>query len=254
MKLKLDENGHVVVSDGKPVYVHDDGKEVPFDAAGTVATIGRLNAEAKGNRERYETAEASLKQFEGITDAREAVRAIALVKNLDDKKLVDAGEVERVKAEATKALEQRYQPYVEKAERLELELHNEKIGGAFSRSKLIGDKFAIPADLVQAKFGSAFSLEDGRIVAKDPSGNKIYSRSSPGELAGFDEALEIIVDGYSHKEHILKGSGASGSGAHGSQSVGGKRTVTRAQFDALPQPEQLSLAQAAGKGEVSIVD
>ena len=28
MKLKLDENGHVVVQDGKPVYVHDDGKEV----------------------------------------------------------------------------------------------------------------------------------------------------------------------------------------------------------------------------------
>lgn len=32
MKLKLDENGYVVVQDGKPVYVHDDGKEVAFDA------------------------------------------------------------------------------------------------------------------------------------------------------------------------------------------------------------------------------
>lgn len=27
MKLKLDDQGHVVVQDGKPVYVHDDGKE-----------------------------------------------------------------------------------------------------------------------------------------------------------------------------------------------------------------------------------
>lgn len=27
MKLKLDENGNVVVQDGKPVYVYDDGKE-----------------------------------------------------------------------------------------------------------------------------------------------------------------------------------------------------------------------------------
>ncbi|MDD1016905.1 hypothetical protein [Pseudomonas rubra] len=27
MKLKLDDQGHVVVQDGKPVYVHDDGKD-----------------------------------------------------------------------------------------------------------------------------------------------------------------------------------------------------------------------------------
>ena len=33
MKLKLDANGHVVVENGMPVYVHDDGKEIPFDAS-----------------------------------------------------------------------------------------------------------------------------------------------------------------------------------------------------------------------------
>ena len=52
MKLKIDEEGHVVVVDGKPVYVSDDGKDIAFDAQGTVATISRLNAEAKTNRER----------------------------------------------------------------------------------------------------------------------------------------------------------------------------------------------------------
>ena len=31
MKLKLDVNGNVVVENGMPVYVHDDGKEIPFD-------------------------------------------------------------------------------------------------------------------------------------------------------------------------------------------------------------------------------
>lgn len=57
MKLKLDENGHVVVSDGKPVYVNDEGKDIAFDVSGTVATIARLNGEAKSHRERAETAE-----------------------------------------------------------------------------------------------------------------------------------------------------------------------------------------------------
>ena len=51
MKLKLDENGHVVVSDGKPVYVHDDGKEIPFDAPAAMQKISGLNAEAKQHRE-----------------------------------------------------------------------------------------------------------------------------------------------------------------------------------------------------------
>ena len=41
MKLKLDENGHVVVSDGKPVYVHEDGKEIPFDAPAAMQKIQR---------------------------------------------------------------------------------------------------------------------------------------------------------------------------------------------------------------------
>ena len=50
MKLKLDEQGHVVLQDGKPVYIHDDGKEVAFDAPATVATITRLNGEAKVQR------------------------------------------------------------------------------------------------------------------------------------------------------------------------------------------------------------
>ena len=76
MKLKLDENGHVVVSDGKPVYINDEGKEIAFDVAGTVATISRLNGEAKSHRERAETAEGALKAFEGIQDPKAALQSL----------------------------------------------------------------------------------------------------------------------------------------------------------------------------------
>lgn len=46
MKLKLDENGHVVVVvvDGKPVYIHDDGKEIPFDAPQATQKIAQQNS------------------------------------------------------------------------------------------------------------------------------------------------------------------------------------------------------------------
>lgn len=224
MKLKLDENGSAILQDGKPVYVHDDGKEVAFDAAGTVATISRLNGEAKSHRERAEAAEKIAKAFEGIDDAEAARKALETVRNLDDKKLVDAGEVEKVKAEAIKAVEERFAPVVEEHKKLQGELYQERIGGAFSRSAMIQEKFAIPADLVQARFGDAFKIEDGKVVAYDQAGNKIYSRANPGEEAGFEEALDIIVDQYPYKEHILKGSGATGGGGTNGTKGGGSAT------------------------------
>lgn len=246
MKLKLTPEGHVVVQNGKPVYVADDGKDVEFDAPATVATISRLNGEAKSHRERAEAAEASLKTFDGISDPAAARKALDVVKNLDDKKLVDAGEVEKVKAEAIKAVRAEFEPVVKKATELEQALYAEKIGGAFSRSKLIADKFAIPADLVQARFGSAFKIENGQAVAYDAQGNKIFSRARPGEVANFEEALETLVDAYPYKDSILKGSGASGGGASGSggSGAGGKKTLTRAQFDALPSSDRMAHAKA----------
>lgn len=227
MKLKLDENGNAVLQDGKPVYVHDDGKEVAFDAAGTVATITRLNAEAKSHREGKEAAEKLLKGFEGITDAAAAKKALETVANLDAKKLVDAGEIEKVKAEIIKGFQSQLEEANCKSQSLEQQLYSEKIGGSFARSKFIADKLAIPADLVQAQFGKSLKIEEGKIVAYDANGNKIFSRVRPGELADFDEALEVLVEQYPHKDHILKGTGANGGGA---PNGGGSKSPSKGDF------------------------
>lgn len=236
MKLKLDDQGHVVVQDGKPVYVHDDGKEIAFDAPGTVSTISRLNGEAKSHRERAEAAEQALKGFEGITDPAAALKALSTVKNLDDKRLVDAGEVEKVKAEAIKAIEDRYAPMVKENETLKGQLNSHLIGGAFASSKFIAEKFAAegPAgvEIARALFGNSLKVEDGKVVGYDQSGNKLYSRARPGELASAEEAIELLVDSYPHKNSILKGSGANGGGAgHGGGNGGGKKTMSREQFN-----------------------
>jgi hypothetical protein len=243
MKLKLDDAGHVVVSDGKPVFVHDDGKEVAFDVPATLATISRLNGEAKGHRERAEAAEGKLVAF----------KAIATVKNLDDKKLVDAGEVEKVKAEAIKAVEEKYRPVVEEVAKLKGDLYGEKIGGSFARSKFIADKIAIPPDMLQARFGQNFEVKDGRIVAKDSNGNPIYSRAKPGELADFDEAIETLVDQYPQKDHILKGTGNQGDGKrpNTSTSTSGTKTMLRAEFNKLDPSAQM---KAMTVDHIQVVD
>lgn len=215
MKLKLDANGNVVVQDGKPVYTKDDGTDVAFDAVGTTQAITRLNGEAMGHRERADKAEKAIKAFEGI-DPAAAAQALDTVAKLDQKKLIDAGEVDRVKADITKNWETKVSTAEARAQQLEQQLNGELIGGNFARSKVVAEKLAIPADLVQAAFGSAFKVEDGRVVAYDKQGQKIYSASNPSELAGFDEALDSLVSAYPNKDQILRGTGASGSGASGS--------------------------------------
>lgn len=261
MKLKIDEQGHVVVQDGKPVYVHDDGKEIAFDAAGTVATISRLNGEAKSHRERAETAEGRAKLFEGIEDADAARKALETVKNIKDGDLIAAGKVEEIKVAARRTAEEQVEAANKqfatdlsktKAERdtLQQQLYDERIGGSFDRSKFIADKLAIPGDLARAAFGKAFKIEDGKVVAYDANGMKVFSRVRPGDLADFDEALETLVESYPHRDQILKGSGASGSGAQGGGGGGsGSKNLNRSAFDGMPADKQM--AHIKGGGTIS---
>lgn len=267
MKLKLDENGNAVLVDGKPVYVHDDGKEIPFDAARTVETISRLNGEAKNHREAKEAAETQLgavkdqiKVFEGL-DPKAAREAMQKLKDIGDGKLIESGKLDEVKTAAKAEYDARLKAFQEEfgtkegklmAEREALQghLNNEIIGGNFARSKFIADKLAIPQDLVQAAFGKNFKVEDGKLVAVDAHGNKIFSRARPGELADFDEALGSLVDQYPNRDHIMKASGASGSGASasaGSGNGGGNKGITRSQFDQMtPQAKSAHIKSGAG--------
>jgi hypothetical protein len=255
MKLKtieIDGVTYAAVQDGKPVFTDDAGKDVAFDAPGTIGTISRLNGEAKSHREGKEAAERALKAFEGITDPAAAIKALETVGSLDQKKLIDAGEVEKVKAEIAKGYEEKLATANKRGDDFEAALYGEKIGGSFARSKFIADKVAIPADFLQAKFGSNFKIEDGQVVAYGPDKNKIYSRAKPGEVAGFDEALELLVDAHPTRDSILKGDIRPGGGAQNNGGGGsGKRTMTRAEFDALPSADRMKVATAP---DVSIVD
>ncbi|MCA3183912.1 MULTISPECIES: DUF6651 domain-containing protein [unclassified Cupriavidus] len=247
MPFKYDAEGNLLTQEVNgqklPIFVNAEGKESPFDGDGTVATISRLNGEAKSHRERFEKAETALKAFDGLSDPAAAIAALETVKNLNDKKLVDAGEVQKVKDQAIQSVRAEFEPVVKERDALKTQLFDEKIGGAFARSKFIGEKVAIPTDFVQATFGKHFTIEEGRIVAKDANGNQLFSTTRHGEPANFEEALSMLVDAHPQRDSILKGSGASGSGAQGHGGGGGKRNLSRAQFDALPPAEQGKMAR-----------
>ncbi|MFZ6655930.1 DUF6651 domain-containing protein [Undibacterium sp. TJN19] len=248
MPFKFNTDGNIALdADKKPIYINADGAEAPFDADATVAHIGRLNGESKAHRVAKEAAEAALKPFKdaGIEDAAAAAQAITLAKNIKDGDLVTAGKVQEIKdaatrtaqeqvASATRAAEEKQRALSEQNEKLTQNLNNHIIGGSFTGSKFIAEKLAIPADIAQTFFGSRFKVDEGKLVPMDAQGNPIFSATRHGEHADFEEAIQLMVGQYANKDMILKGSGASGGGARaGAGGTGGKKEITRAQFDAL---------------------
>lgn len=257
MKLQIDDQGHAVLKDGKPVYTKDDGSEVVFDAAHAFGKIGQLTGENTAYKQRFQDAESKLAAFEGIEDPEAAKAALETVKDIDAGKLVQSGKVEEVKAAALKAAEDQFKGQIKQLSdaksALETErdtfrnqLHEEIIGGSFARSKFITEKVAVPGDMLRATFGNRFKVEDGKLVAIGQDGNPIYSKTRMGDPADFDEAIEILIDQYPYRDNILKGSGANGGGAQPSGGGAGKKSMGRAAFEALDPAGRAEFVKGGG--------
>jgi hypothetical protein len=240
MKLKtvvVGDKTYAEISDGKPVFVHDDGKEIAFDGPAAMDRIKSLNGEAKSHREAKEAAETKLKVFEGLDDVEAARKALQTVANLKDKQLVEAGEVEKIKAGAIAAVEEKFKGVVNERDALKGErdkIKNDLDGlvrsNAFQGSKFVADKVAVPVHMLEKTFGDRFKVEDGKLVPYDAKGEKLFSRVKPGELAGFDEALEITIAADPFKDNILKGTNGGGgarSGGGGGLDMTGMSPVER---------------------------
>jgi len=252
MKIKTIEfegKEYAEISNGKPIYVDDDGKEKTYDPIAMHSSIGRLNAESKGHREAKEAAEAALKAF-GDLDPKKAKEAMETVANIDGKKLIDAGEVDKLRKEITDGFQAKLDESKQENEKLRSAHERDKLNTAFLGSKYIKEKLAVPADMVQGTFGRHFVFKDGNINPVDANGNPIYSDSNPGEVATFDEALEKIVNQYPNRDTILKGTGHTGSGAT-PPGEGGQRTISRKEFENASAHDQQRLASSP---EVRIVD
>lgn len=227
MKLKVDEHGNAVVVSGMPVYVHDDGKEIPFDGPKAFTKIKDLNNESKGWREKYEAADAKVKSI-GDLDLDAARTAMETVQNLEDKKLVDAGEIDTLKKSLSESYEANLTStktsYQSKIDELQNNLKQQESNidellllGAFERSEFIREKTHMTPDIAYASFKKGLKVEytkDGNKphVVGYIDGEKLFSRKDPGKLAAPEEAIEMIINAYPHKDSILKGRTAGGSG------------------------------------------
>lgn len=253
-KLKLDENGNVVVDkDGNPVYIDNEGKEIGVDVNRMRQTITERNDEAKNHREAKEAAENALKAF-GNIKPEDAKSAVEKLKSIDQSKLIDAGKLDEVKNEITQQYETKFQEQQKAYDELLGQHHGMIRSGAFSRSKFIADKIAVPIDMVEATFGKYFRVDESGKLRAYRGDKPIDSKANIGEPASFDEALEILVNEYPNKDNILKGTGSSGSGSNGVKDDAGKMKFTREEFNSKSPTEQATIARDAQAGKAVITD
>lgn len=246
---KTNAEGQIEMKDGNPVYVDSSGTERTMDAN----RIAQLNGEAQGFRTRAETAEASLKAFEGI-DATKAKEALDVVSKLDQKQLIDAGEVDKVRSEIEGAFKTQLSDAQTALETANKKIDGMRLDGAFNGSKFVAERVNAPVDMVRSTFGNNFRVENDSLVPYDGNGNKIYSAERPGEIAGFDEALSILISGRADKDSLLLTKPRSGSGNEGGGGGNGQgKTLTRAEFAALSPAEQANFSAEARQGKAQIV-
>lgn len=250
MKLKYDESGQIAIKDEKPVYVYDDGKEVSFDAPAAMAKISELNEEGKTRRLKVKELEEKLIGFDGIEDVPTALKAIEMVKNLDEKKLIDAGKVEELKKTyADQVIEKEAtlkKAYDEKITDLETQLKGKDdsifkmmVSEKFQSSPWFsGDdrKTNLFPELATSYFGDNFKVENAngrlRVVGYDDSGDVILSREKIGEPADFDEAISSLIEQHPKKQEMLRGNPGGGPDLSGNDFVPGK-TIRQGDMDAF---------------------
>lgn len=250
MGWKKDDDGHIVVDDkGNPVLAIDGG-EMSVESG----TVARLTNESKRHRERAEAAETKLTKFDGL-DPDKAREALDMVGKIDDKKLIDAGKVDEVRNEMRTQYEKQIADAQAERDAATQRADNMLVSQAFRDSKFVNEQLILPADIAQKTFGDHFKVEDGKVVPQDSSGNPIYSKKRAGEVADADEAMEIIVGAYAHRDMILKAPDTNGTGGQGGGGGRGNgRVMKRSEFDTLSPAQQAEAAASMGKGEIQIVD
>lgn len=257
MVVKTTEDGQekeitvaLIGPNGHPLY-EVDGKEVEQDIDDLRSILKDRNDEnAKRRLENKELTER-LALFADL-DPEKAKEALGIVANLDAKKLVDAKDMEALKAQIEAAwvakLDGQKAAYDTQVADLTTKVAAEQdrvraitLKNEFFKSEYLKQTIYDPVrDDAFKLFGDRFKVEPGdngdmRIVLENADGTPLLSTARPGQPASFDEAIEHIFSNHPQKDHLMKGGQASGSGAHGGGG-GAKTTLQQLQ-------DQLAVAQ-----------
>lgn len=239
----------MALADGNPVWLDADGTERTIKRD----TIPALQAENKTFRTKAQEYEAKMREFEGL-DPKAAREALNKLKDVDLSKMVGADKLEEVKGQLKGEYESKIAEYDGTVKTLQSKLDNMVLDSAFNQSQFIKENIAVPTEMFRAAFGQYFKLNDGKIEAFDRAGNRIMSKKSIGEYADFDEAVELLVEGYSQRDAILKAPDQRGSGSNGAGgNSGGGSVIREADFEKMNPAQQAEASVRIREGKLRLV-
>jgi hypothetical protein len=238
MAWKL-EGDKIAVEDGHPVWIYEDGQESPFNAESALKKIKDVTAESVARKEKIREYETKVEPFADIQDpadfVAQAKKALETVKNLDEKKLVDAEDVETLKNSVAAtykekisgmetAFSKKEKEYQDAISSKDKSISNLLIKGEIGRSEFVQKKTNMPPSVAFDVFKHNFQVEESdgqaRAVAVRKDGTKIMSLKDPGSYATIDEALETLVNEHPDKDRLLVGVGGGGGASSGSYKGG----------------------------------
>ena len=234
------ENDVVAMDEHKnPIWVHDDGKEVGWNAGAQLQSIKELVEAKKRYKEERDTFENQLKGLnetfgDYLKDPERIKTALSTLSDVEAGKMIAEGKKSEAIAKAladaekehsarlasvTNSLKQHEQKLTQKDEII----FNLMVNSAFGQSSFLSSKTSMPSDIAALVFGRNFKVEeiDGElktVAYKD--GEKMYSLKPEraGKLADFEESIERLFNEYSGKERFFKDlpGGPRAAGGHGS--------------------------------------
>lgn len=225
---------------------NDDAEPEAYDVMNVINVgVPGLRKEAKQNREAKQQNKADADQLREqlgaykvkdsddgpiYLDPAEAQKALNTVKTIDQKKLVDAGEADKMVQQATaeikssaaereKSLQTALDTKQSEFEALEFRFQDSLILDAFNRSAFLREKTTLTPAVAKEVLGKAFKVEEVNgemaLVGKmrDEGGElvTIFDPERPSQPAGPEYAIKKIFQTWSERSSYEKGTNAGGS-------------------------------------------
>lgn len=124
------------------------------------------------------------------------------------------------------------------------------VANAFMGSRFANRDAKVPVDMLKSFFGGAYRLENGKLVAYDGEGSKVYSRQRPGDVADFEESLALMVQQSKHRDYIMTGAASTTEQAPAQpqqQTNGVGKSMPRTAFEQMNAQQRMDYMKAGGK-------
>jgi len=264
MKYKMIEledgvKGIAVNENGLPIMVDEAGVETGIDAIHLLGKVPSLQEEAKNHRLKAVEVQKEYDEFkeryEKIDDPVKAIEALTKIADIDGQKLIDAEDA----ATLRKQLQAAHDKELDTVKVL-AQTNAEKLQSIIdSQQKDIFDALVLQnfntspwfageapkthffPEAAKDVFGKHFKVEKDSVSGKnrvigyhmggENDGQKIFSIERPGEIAGFEEAIHIIIDKHPQRDSIIKMSFGGGAGGADDTPSASKLEKLRKDYD-----------------------